>query len=218
WTAGYEAEQNPLPLIAAARRDGVRVTAETCPHFLVLTAEEVPDGATEFKCCPPIRDADNRDALWQALAEGTIDCVVSDHSPCTADLKTPDFGTAWGGIASLQLGLPAVWSEARRRGHDLADVVRWMSTAPAALVGLDHRKGSIAPARDADLIALDPDATFTVDPAALHHRNPVTAWAGRTLHGVVRRTWLRGTDITPGPVGSTGETPPTGRLLERIRP
>ncbi|MBB0233048.1 amidohydrolase family protein, partial [Streptomyces calidiresistens] len=183
-----------LPLIAAARRDGVRVTAETCPHFLVLTAEEIPDGATEFKCCPPIRDADNRDALWEALAEGTVDCVVSDHSPCTADLKTPDFGTAWGGIASLQLGLPAVWSEARRRGHDLADLVRWMSAAPAALVGLDDRKGAIAPGRDADLVALDPEATFTVDPAALHHRNPVTAWAGRTLYGVVRRTWLRGTD------------------------
>ncbi|MCE7082071.1 allantoinase AllB [Streptomyces sp. ST2-7A] len=214
---------DPLPLIAAARRDGVRVTAETCPHFLVLTAEDVPDGATEFKCCPPIRDADNRDALWEALADGTIDCVVSDHSPCTADLKTPDFGTAWGGIASLQLGLPAVWTEAARRGHDLADVVRWMSAAPAALIGLDDRKGAIAPGRDADLVALDPDATLTVDPAALHHRNPVTAWAGRTLRGVVRRTWLRGTDITPGPplpTAPTGEPPsrPTGRLLERTRP
>ncbi|KPC69256.1 allantoicase, partial [Streptomyces sp. NRRL WC-3753] len=112
-----------LPAIAAARRDGVRITVESCPHFLTLTAEEVPDGATEFKCCPPIREAANQDVLWAALADGTIDCVVSDHSPSTADLKTGDFATAWGGISSLQLGLPAIWTEARRRGHTLDDVV-----------------------------------------------------------------------------------------------
>ncbi|QKV91948.1 allantoinase AllB [Streptomyces sp. NA02950] len=200
-----------LPLIAAARREGVRVTVETCPHFLTLTAEEVPDGATEFKCCPPIREAANQDALWRGLADGTIDCVVSDHSPCTADLKVDDFGRAWGGISSLQLGLPAVWTEARRRGHTLHDIARWMSAGPAALVGLDRRKGAVAAGHDADFAVLAPDETFTVDPTALHHRNQVTAYAGRTLHGVVRSTWLRGRKIadhgTP--------TEPTGRLLER---
>lgn len=199
-----------LPLIAAARADGVRVTAETCPHFLTLTAEEVPDGATEFKCCPPIREAANQDALWSGLAAGTLDCVVSDHSPCTPDLKVPDFGTAWGGISSLQLGLPAVWTAARRRGHTLRDVAHWMAAAPAALAGL-HRKGAIAPGRDADFAVLAPEEPFTVDPAALHHRNPGTAYAGKELLGVVRSTWLRGRRIA-GP-GALAE--PTGLLLER---
>ncbi|MEU8826682.1 allantoinase AllB [Streptomyces sp. NPDC048636] len=200
-----------LPLLTAARREGVRVTVETCPHFLTLTAEEVPDGATEFKCCPPIREAANQDALWRGLADGTIDCVVSDHSPCTAELKVGDFGRAWGGISSLQLGLPAVWTEARRRGHTLTDVARWMSAGPAALVGLDHRKGAVAVGHDADFAVLAPDETFTVDPTALHHRNQVTAYAGRTLHGVVRSTWLRGRKIAD----HGAPTEPTGRLLER---
>ncbi|MEU4200047.1 allantoinase AllB [Streptomyces sp. NPDC026294] len=199
-----------LPLIADARAEGVRVTVETCPHFLTLTAEEIPDGATEFKCCPPIREAANQDALWQGLADGTIDCVVSDHSPSTADLKIPDFGDAWGGISSLQLGLPAVWTAARERGHTLDDVARWMATAPAALVGL-HHKGAIEPGRDADFAVLDPDATFTVDPAGLQHRNKITAYAGRTLHGVVRSTWLRGRRINDG--GTPAE--PAGQLLDR---
>ncbi|WP_255307948.1 allantoinase AllB [Streptomyces marincola] len=183
-----------LPLIAGARAEGVRVTAETCPHFLTLTAEEVPDGATEFKCCPPIREAANQDLLWRALAAGTLDAVVSDHSPCTADLKVPDFQAAWGGISSLQLGLPVLWTAARARGHDLADVARWTAAGPARLAGLPD-KGAIAPGRDADIAVLDPEAEFTVDPAALHHRNPVTAYAGRTLRGVVRATWLRGRRI-----------------------
>ncbi|MEV0276524.1 allantoinase AllB [Streptomyces sp. NPDC050610] len=204
-----------LPLIAEAKRAGVRLTAETCPHFLTLAAEEVPDGATEFKCCPPIREAANQDALWAGLADGTIDCVVSDHSPCTPELKHPDtgdFDTAWGGISSLQLGLPAVWTAARRRGHTLDDVARWMSTAPARLAGLD-RKGAIAAGRDADFAVLAPEDAFTVDPAALHHRNRITAYAGRTLHGVVRSTWLRGHKIADG----GAPTAPTGRLLERTR-
>jgi allantoinase len=199
-----------LPLIAAAKREGVKISVESCPHFLTLTAEEVPDGATEFKCCPPIREAANQDALWAGLADGTIDCVVSDHSPCTTDLKTPDFASAWGGISSLQLGLPAIWTEARKRGHTLEDVVRWMSAAPAALAGL-RQKGAIAVGRDADFAVLAPDATFTVDPARLHHRNQVTAYAGRTLHGVVTSTWLRGERIAAN--GTLAE--PTGRLLER---
>ncbi|WP_069812463.1 allantoinase AllB [Streptomyces sp. TP-A0874] len=203
-----------LPLIAAAQRAGVRVTAETCPHFLTLTAEEVPDGATEFKCCPPIREAANQDALWEGLADGTLECVVSDHSPCTPELKRPDtgdFATAWGGISSLQLGLPAVWTEARRRGRGLADVARWMSGGPAALAGLDH-KGAIEVGRDADFTVLAPEQTFTVDPAELHHRNPITAYAGRTLHGVVRSTWLRGREIA---AAGAVHPEPAGRLLER---
>ncbi|MEU5576709.1 allantoinase AllB [Streptomyces huasconensis] len=199
-----------IPLIAAARREGVRLTVETCPHYLTLTAEEVPDGASEFKCCPPIREAGNQDLLWEALADGTIDCVVTDHSPSTADLKTDDFATAWGGISGLQLSLPAVWTEARKRGHTLDDVVRWMSTRTAELVGLDQ-KGAIEAGRDADFAVLAPDETFTVDPAELHHRNRVTAYAGKTLSGVVKSTWLRGERILHG-----GEfTEPAGRLLER---
>ncbi|WP_405497750.1 allantoinase AllB [Streptomyces sp. NBC_00096] len=199
-----------LPLIAAAKAEGVQITVESCPHFLTLTAEEVPDGATEFKCCPPIRESANQDLLWDALADGTIDCIVSDHSPSTADLKTGDFATAWGGISSLQLGLPAIWTEAKKRGRTLEDVVRWMSAAPAALAGL-AQKGAIEVGRDADFAVVAPEETFTVDPAHLHHRNQVTAYAGKTLHGVVKSTWLRGTQIadhgTP--------TEPTGLLLER---
>ncbi|MEV5433078.1 allantoinase AllB [Streptomyces sp. NPDC052701] len=199
-----------LPLIAEARAEGVRLTVETCPHYLTLTAEEVPDGASEFKCCPPIREAANRDLLWRALADGVIDCVVTDHSPSTADLKTDDFATAWGGISSLQLSLSAVWTEARRRGHGLQDVARWMSTRPAGLVGL-RRKGAVEAGRDADFAVLAPDETFTVDPAALQHRNRVTAYAGRTLYGVVKSTWLRGQRIT----ADGAFTAPRGRLLDR---
>ncbi|MEU1452490.1 allantoinase AllB [Streptomyces avermitilis] len=199
-----------LPLIAGAKAEGVPVTVETCPHYLTLTAEEVPDGASEFKCCPPIREAANQDLLWQALADGTIDCVVTDHSPSTADLKTDDFATAWGGISGLQLSLPAIWTEARRRGHSLEDVVRWMSARTARLVGL-AQKGAIEAGRDADFAVLAPDETFTVDPAVLQHRNRVTAYAGKTLSGVVKSTWLRGERIM-----ADGEfTEPKGRLLSR---
>ncbi|MEU9135787.1 allantoinase AllB [Streptomyces sp. NPDC048404] len=200
-----------LPLIAAAKADGVRITVETCPHYLTLTAEEVPDGAGEFKCCPPIREAANQDLLWQALADGTIDCVVTDHSPSTADLKTDDFATAWGGISSLQLSLSAVWTEARGRGHDLEDVVRWMSSSTARLAGLGGRKGAIAAGHDADFAVFAPDETFTVDPAALQHRNRVTAYAGKTLSGVVKSTWLRGERV----FAEGGFTERTGQLLVR---
>jgi len=187
-----------LPLIAAAKAEGLRVTAETCPHYLTLDAAEIPSGATEFKCCPPIRDAANADRLWAALADGLITCVVSDHSPCTPELKrqdTGDFAAAWGGIASVQLGLPVIWTAARSRGHTLADVVGWMARRPADLVGL-HGKGRIAVGADADLVAFDPEADFTVDPVRLHHRNPVTPYAGKVLTGVVRTTWLRGRTVT----------------------
>jgi allantoinase len=189
-----------LPLLAAAKRDGVRVSAETCPHYLALSAGEVPDGATEYKCCPPIRDAANRDALWAALGEGVLDCVVSDHSPCPAALKRGDFAGAWGGIASLQLGLPVTWTQARQRGYGLADVVRWMAQRPAEVAGV-RGKGRIAVGYDADLVAFAPDERFVVDPARLHHRHPVTPYAGRRLYGVVHRTWLRGAPVTDEPRG-----------------
>jgi allantoinase len=194
-------------LIGAARAAGIALTAETCPHYLYFAAEEIADGATQFKCCPPIRYAPNREALWRALAAGVIDGVVSDHSPCAPALKDGDFATAWGGIASLQIALPAVWTVARRRGHTLADVARWMSAFPAALAGLTA-KGGIAAGRDADLVAFDPDATFTVRGAELLHRHPVTPYDGRSLTGRVARVWLRGAELRP-------ELPPNGRLLRR---
>jgi allantoinase len=198
-----------LPVLTAARSDGVRVSAETCPHYLALSAEEIPVGATQFKCCPPIRDEANRDELWAGLRGGAIDCVVSDHSPCTADLKcldSGDFGDAWGGIASLQLGLPVVWTQARQRGVELSEVVRWMSSAPARIAGL-KRKGSITIGADADLCVFAPDDSFVVDAARLHHRNPVTPYDGAALRGIVRTTWLHGAEVT----GAA----PAGRLLSR---
>jgi allantoinase len=199
-----------IPALRAARSDGVDVSVETCPHYLTLDAAEIPDGSTEFKCCPPIRDSDNRDRLWNGLAAGVIDFVVTDHSPCIADLKrrdVGDFALAWGGIASLQLGLPAVWTAARERGHDLADVVRWMATAPADRVGLTDR-GRIEMGASADVCVFAPDESFVVDPARLLHRNPVSAYAGRTLTGTVRQTWLHGVLIDV-------DAAPRGRLLRR---
>jgi allantoinase len=197
-----------LPLLRAAKDEGLPVTAETCPHYLTIAEEEVPDGGTQFKCCPPIRDSANRDALWEALLDGTLDCVVTDHSPSTVELKTAgqgDFDLAWGGIAGLQVGLAAVWTEAHRRGVPLERVVGWMAAATADLVGLSA-KGRIRPGADADLVVFAPDEAFTVDAGRLLHRNPVTAYDGRRLHGVARRTYLRG-----GPTGGS----PHGRLLSR---
>ena len=215
-----------VAMIAGAKAAGIRLTAETCPHYLYFAAEQVPDGATEFKCCPPIRDAVNREALWRGLEAGVIDCVVSDHSPCPPELKSRgsgdfgsgdfgsgDFGRAWGGIASLQLGLSAVWTVARRRGRPLDDVVRWMAAAPASLAGL-AAKGRLAPGCDADMVAFDPDESYVVDPARLQHRHPITPYAGRTLTGRVRQTWLRGTSLLDDGNGvPDGE--PVGRLLNR---
>ena len=203
-----------VAMIAGAKGAGIRLTAETCPHYLYFAAEQVPDGATEFKCCPPIRDAANREALWRGLEAGAIDCVVSDHSPCPPELKTPgDFGAAWGGIASLQLGLSAVWTVARRRGRTLDDVVRWMAAAPARLAGLPA-KGSLAVRCDADLVAFDPDETYVVEAARLLHRHPVTPYAGRTLTGRVRQTWLRGIALLD-PDSGAPDGKPVGRLLNR---
>lgn len=190
--------------LRAARSAGVRVTAETCPHYLTLAAEQVTGPA--YKCCPPIREAANRDALWRALGEGVLIGIVSDHSPSTPDLKVPDFAAAWGGISSLQVGLPVVWTAARARGYGLADVARWMAEGPARLAGLPY-KGAIRVGADADLVAFDPDAEFTVDVAELHHRNPICPYHGARLTGVVRTTWLRGAPVDPAT--------PRGRLLRR---
>jgi allantoinase len=198
-----------LPMIAEAKRDGVALSVETCPHYLSFTAEEIGDGATQFKCCPPIRELENRELLWRGLADGVIDFVVSDHSPCTPELKRfdiGDFGEAWGGIASLQLGLPAVWTQARERGFAVSDVVRWMAERPAAQAGM-RRKGHIEVGYDADFCVFAPDEAFVVDVAKLRHRNPISAYHGRALSGVVRSTWLRGKEIT-------GEQP-FGELLGR---
>jgi allantoinase len=203
-------------MIAGAKAAGIRLTAETCPHYLYFAAEQVPDGATEFKCCPPIRGAINREALWRGLETGVIDCVVSDHSPCPPELKASgsgDFGAAWGGIASLQLGLSAVWTAARRRGRTLDDVARWMATAPARLAGLTA-KGALAVGYDADLVAFDPDQAYTVEPARLLHRHQVTPYAGRTLTGRVRQTWLGGTALLDPDRGAP-DGKPGGRLLNR---
>ncbi|KRF35302.1 allantoinase AllB [Nocardioides sp. Soil805] len=197
-----------VPALRAAREQGVDVSVETCPHYLHLEAESIPAGATAMKCCPPIRDAANRDALWHALEAGTIDFVVTDHSPSTAELKGGgDFADAWGGIASLQLGLPVVWTAARERGLGLVDVARWMSSAPAARTGLAG-KGAIRVGADADLCVLAPDEENVVDVRRLHHKNPVSAYDGRTLTGTVRRTWLRGVPIDL-------DAAPRGRLLRR---
>ncbi|MCV2487741.1 allantoinase AllB [Geodermatophilus sp. YIM 151500] len=198
-----------LPALRAARAEGLPVTVETCPHYLSFDAETIGEGATQFKCCPPIREAANRELLWDALVAGDIDCVVSDHSPSTAELKlldVGDFERAWGGVSSLQIGLPAMWSGARARGRTLADVVRWMAEGPARLAGL-RTKGRLAVGCDADFCVFAPDEAFVVDPARLHHRNPVTPYAGRRLDGVVRSTWLRGRPVDAAD--------PHGRFLVR---
>ncbi len=204
-----------LALFRKAREEKTRLTVETCPHYLTFAAEEIPDGATEFKCAPPIREADNREKLWDALREGLIDQVVTDHSPCTAALKCSDSGDfmkAWGGISSLQLGLAAIWTEARARGRTIRDVVQWMSAGPARLAGIADRKGAIAVGHDADLVFWDPDAEFVVDARTLEHKNKITPYAGRRLTGSVARTMLRGETIYERRFGFS---PRSGRWLRR---
>jgi allantoinase len=207
------ASGEPLQALRAARAAGVRITVETCPHYLSFAAEEIEDGATAFKCAPPIRERREQDRLWQALADGDIDLVASDHSPAPPTLKSLDQGDflrAWGGIASLQIAFPAVWTAAVERGIPIESVARWMCAAPARLAGLSARKGAIAPGADADLVAFEPDERFAVDTGTLHHRHPITPYAGRTLRGRVKTTWLRGEAIF-----HDGETPSaaSGRMI-----
>jgi len=187
-----------IPMLREARDTGVKITAETCPHYLHFAAEEIPAGATEFKCCPPIRERDNREELWDGLKDGTIDFIVSDHSPCPGEMKlreSGDFMQAWGGIASLQLRLPVVWTEARRRGFSLLNVTRWLCGNPARQVSLETRKGAIAVGEDADLVIWNPNEQFTVSATALHHRHKITPYAGEQLNGIVQQTYLRGRKI-----------------------
>ncbi|MGH7579258.1 MAG: amidohydrolase family protein, partial [Gemmatimonadales bacterium] len=181
-----------------------------------FAAEEIPDGATEYKCAPPIRSAAEREGLWRALALGSLDAVVSDHSPAPVESKLRaegDFLRAWGGIASLQLRLPAVWTGARARGHPPERLAEWLCGGPARVVGLGGRKGVIAPGADADLVIWKPDEEFVVDRTRLRHRHPLTPWLGRRLAGVVEATYLRGE-----PVYARGapDGPPRGRLLARL--
>ncbi len=181
-----------------ARQEGLPFTLETCPHYLILAAEEIPDGRTEFKCAPPIREKSNQDRLWKALADRTIDSIVSDHSPCTPALKLPqagDFPKAWGGIASLQFSLSLIWTHARARGFGFEDLARWMSAAPAKLAGVEKRKGIIATGYDADLVVWNPEGEFTVSREMIQHRHTVTPYVGRSLSGIVEMTILRGRKI-----------------------
>ena len=184
-----------LPDLSAARSEGLPITVETCPHYLHFAAEDIPDGATLCKCAPPIRSRANRERLWQALIDGDIDLIATDHSPCMPEMKMRGDGSfleAWGGIASLQIALPVVWTEARKRGASITQLVRWMSEQPAKLASLDRQKGAIREGHDADLVVFDPDAKFQVDAARLEHRHPVTPYEGETLSGVIEMSFLRG--------------------------
>ena len=196
--------------VVRARESGVAITGETCPHYLTFAAEDIVDGATAFKCAPPIRERAQREALWRALRDGDIDLIATDHSPAPPSMKCiedGDFVRAWGGIASLQIGFAAAWTGARERGIPFETVIRWMSSAPSALAELTSRKGSIAVGADADLVFWDRDARGVVDPAALHHRHPVTPYAGLTLVGSAKRTIVRGQtvfldgEVLPKPLG-----------------
>jgi allantoinase len=187
-----------VPLLRDAQAEGVAITAETCPHYLFFAADEIPAGATEFKCCPPIRERSNREWLWDGLANGTIDMIVSDHSPCPVTMKQRDAGdflAAWGGISSVQLRLPIVWTEAHRRGYSFLDLAKWLCENPARQVNLESRKGLIAAGHEADFVIWDPYREFTVSATDLHHRHKLTPYDGQRLNGVVRKTFLRGKKI-----------------------
>lgn len=193
----HHSSSDALPMLRAARAEGLPLTVETCPHYLTFAAEDVPDGATHFKCCPPVRERENREKLWEALADGTIDMVVSDHSPCTPALKLQDSGDfmdAWGGIAALQFGLPVMWTNLRSRGFGITDLTRLMSAQPAKLAGLDDRKGKLMPGYDADIVIWNPEERFTVVPEIIQHRHKLTPYSGMELFGVVQTAFVGGTE------------------------
>jgi allantoinase len=211
----HHSSADALPQLRAARSSGLPITVETCPHYLHFAAEDIGDGATEFKCCPPIRERENREQLWSALSEGTIDMVVSDHSPCPPEMKLReqgDFMKAWGGISSLQLRLPIVWTDARARGFALEQITEWLCGTPARQVGLDRRKGAIAIGHDADIVIWKPDAEFRVDADRLHHRHKLTPYTGKVLRGEIEKTFLRGQIVYDG--GEFGSVP-RGEIILR---
>ncbi|MDT4896895.1 MAG: allantoinase [Acidobacteriota bacterium] len=194
----HHSSSDALPALRQARAEGLPLTIETCPHYLSFAAEDIPDGATEFKCCPPVRERENREELWSALDEGLIEMIVSDHSPCPPGMKclgTGNFLEAWGGISSLQLRLPIMWTQGSERGYSINHLAEWLCRAPARLVELDKRKGAIAAGFDADLVVWNPQSTFRVEPAMIHHRHKLTPYAGQTLSGVVEQTYLRGQKV-----------------------
>ena len=204
-----------LSELRAARRKGLPVSVETCPHYLHLAAETVPKGSTLHKCAPPIRNRENCEQLWQALRDGTIDLVATDHSPCPPEMKQlaeGNFRTAWGGIPSLSVALPVIYTEACTRGFALTDLARWMSEGPAKLAGYDMRKGRMAPGYDADFVVFDTESEFIVTEERLHYRHPVSPYRGDRLRGVVKATYLRGT-----PAFAEGKFPgkPMGRECRR---
>lgn len=191
----HHSSSDALPMLREARAEGLPLTVETCPHYLTFAAEEIADGATHYKCCPPVRERENREKLWEAIADGTIDMIVSDHSPCTPALKLQDSGDfmdAWGGIAALQFGLPVMWTNLKARGFGIADLTRLMSTQPAKLAGLDKRKGKLAAGFDADIIIWDPEAEFTVVPDIIQHRHKLTPYSGMQLYGKIEATYVVG--------------------------
>lgn len=213
----HHSSANALESLRAAKAEGLKITAETCPHYLHFAAEDIPDGATEFKCCPPIRERENREQLWQALQSGIIDMVVSDHSPCPPEMKRRaegDFLQAWGGISSLQLRLPIMWTEARERGHSINELANWLCQAPAQLVGLERSKGAITVGYDADFVIWKPEEEFSVTPDLIQHRHKLTPYNGERLHGVVETTMLRGEKVF-----DRGDFmgDPKGRLILRDR-
>lgn len=196
----HHSSADALQILREAKKS-LPITAETCPHYLHFAAEDVPDGATEFKCCPPIRERENGEELWGALKDGTIDFVVSDHSPCPPDMKlreTGDFLNAWGGISSLQLRLPIMWTEAGARGCTIEDLTKWLCREPARQVGLQNLKGAIKDGYDADIIIWNPDGEFKVEPAMLHHRHKLSPYNGEVLRGVVEKTFVRGRMVYDG--------------------
>jgi allantoinase len=189
------ATHQALDALREARASGLPVTAETCPHYLRFSAEEISDGATLYKCAPPIRSRENREKLWQGLREGVIDLVATDHSPCPPTMKqfeSGSFKSAWGGIASLSVALPTMWTGASARGFTLRDIARWMAEGPARLAGCHGSKGKIVAGMDADFVVFDPEAEFVVTPERLHYRHRVSAYMGEQLRGVVKATYLRG--------------------------
>lgn len=211
------ATEEGLPVLRAARARGVTITAETCVHYLTFAADEIPDGDTSFKCAPPIREAQTREALWAALGDGEVGFVTTDHSPSPPDVKALDTGRydqAWGGIASVQLFLSGLWTGASARGFSLGNIAQWASSRPARFAGIASRKGEIAVGKDADLVVFDPDARWIVDREALHHRHPITPYHGRELRGRVYRTYLRGALA----YDDGRFTTPTGRTLLRTDP